>query len=90
MDVMKNKKVAYCVDFVTVRHCTKFHPHVCNIGNCTEGALCGPPGTTRVQKPGINRVKIGIKCFSRIFAHGPWPEAIKISFSRTDQTANKR
>ena len=28
--------------------------------------------------------------FWPIFARGPWPEAFKASFSRTNQTANKR
>ena len=37
MDVMKNQKVAYCMDFVTVHHCTKFRSHICNIGDFTEG-----------------------------------------------------
>ena len=56
MDVMKNKKVAYCVDFVTVHHCTKFRSHICNIGDFTEGALCVPPVLQGSKKPGINRV----------------------------------
>ena len=44
MDVMKNKKVAYCVDFVTVHHCTMFRSHICNIGDFTEGGTkCPPP-----------------------------------------------
>ena len=42
MDIMKNKKVAYCVDFVTVHRCTKFRSHICNIRDFTEGALCAP------------------------------------------------
>ena len=32
--------------------------------------------------------KIGMKCFSRIFALAPWRETFKSSFSRTIQTAN--
>ena len=41
---MNNKKVAYCVDLVTVHHCTKFRSHICNIGDFMEGggALCAP------------------------------------------------
>ena len=35
------KEVAYCVDFVIVCHCTKFHSHICNVGDFTEGGnLC--------------------------------------------------
>ena len=60
MDVMKNKKVAYCVDFVAAHHCTKFRSHICNIGDFTEGGgtLC-PPVLQGSKKPGINRVKEG-------------------------------
>ena len=43
MDVMKNKKVAYCVDFVTVHHCKRFRFHICNIDDFMEGAFCAPP-----------------------------------------------
>ena len=49
MDVMNNEQVAYCVDFVTVHHCTKFHSRICNIGDFTEGGG---------KKPGINRVNL--------------------------------
>ena len=58
MDVMKNKKVAYCVDFVTVHHCTKFRSHLCNTGDFTEGGTLCPPIIQGFKKPGINRVKI--------------------------------
>ena len=42
MNLMKNKKVAYCVDFATVLYFTKFRSHIFNIGDFTEGALCAP------------------------------------------------
>ena len=77
MDVMKNKKGAYCVDFVTVHHFTKFCSHICNTGDFTEGALCAPPPVLQgSKKPGINRVntilsiaiiKCSHKCLSFIF-----------------------
>ena len=58
MDVMKINNEAYCVDFVTVHHCTKLRSHTCNIGDFTEGgALCAPPVLQGSKKPGINRVK---------------------------------
>ena len=60
MDVIKNKKVAYCVDFVTLHHFAKFRFHICNIGDFTEGggALCAPlPVLQGSKKPGINGVK---------------------------------
>ena len=63
MDVMENKKLAHCVDFVTVHHCTKFRSHICNIGDFTEGGgtFCPPPVLQGSKKPGINRVKIDAK-----------------------------
>ena len=45
------------------------------------------------KKPGINRVNEGQdrnQMFQPIFVRGPWPETFKSSFSRTNQTANKR
>ena len=59
MNLMKNKKVAYCIEFVTVHHFTKFRSHICNIGDFTEGggALCAPPVLQGSKKPGINRAK---------------------------------
>ena len=57
MDVMKDKKVVYCVDYVTVHHCAKFLSHICYIGDFTEGGtLCPPPVLQGSKKPGINRV----------------------------------
>ena len=66
MDVMKNKKVAYCVDFVTVHHFTKFRSHICNIGDFTEGGhfVPPPPVLQGSKKPGINRVKTSGFIFS--------------------------
>ena len=66
MDVMKNKTVAYCVDFVTVHHFTKFRSHIFNIGDFTEGGTLSPPPVLQgSKKPGINRVKrdscVGVK-----------------------------
>ena len=60
MDVTKNKKVAYCVDFVTVHHFTKCRSHIYNIGDFMEGGtLCPPPPVLQgSKKPGINKVKI--------------------------------
>ena len=67
MDVMKNKKVAYRVDFVTVHHCTKFRSHICNIGNFTEGdTLCPPP---RYYKGPKSAVLIGLKYLPIIYFH---------------------
>ena len=57
MDVMKNKKVAYRVDFVTVHHCTKFRSHICNIGNFTEGGTLCP---NRYYKGPKSPVLIGL------------------------------
>ena len=34
----ENKKVAYCVDFVTVHHCTKFRSNICYVGDFMKGA----------------------------------------------------
>ena len=49
MDVIENKKVPYCVDFVTVHHCTKFRSNICYIGDFTKGApVLGP------KMPGID------------------------------------
>ena len=62
MDVMKNKKVTYCVDFVTVHHCTKFRSHICNIGDFTEGTLCAPP---RYYKDPKSPVLIGLRRLTR-------------------------
>ena len=54
---MKNKKVAYCVDFATMHNCTKFRSHICNIGDFTEGGILYPPPVLQgSKKPGINRV----------------------------------
>ena len=50
MDVMKSKKVAYCVDFVTVHHFTKFRSHICNIGDFTEGGTLCLPGYCKGPK----------------------------------------
>ena len=33
MHVMKNSKVAYCVDLLTVHHCTKFRSCISNLGD---------------------------------------------------------
>ena len=50
MDVIENKKGAYCVDFVTVHHFTKFRSHICNIGDFP------PPLVVQgSKKSGINR-----------------------------------
>ena len=59
MDMMKNKKVAYCVDFVTVHHCTKFSSHICNIGDFTEGGHIVPP--PRYYKGPKSPVLIGLR-----------------------------
>ena len=53
----ENKKVAYCVDFLTVHHCTKFRSHICNMGDFTEGGTLCPP-VQGSKEPGINRVNI--------------------------------
>ena len=53
MNLMKNRKVAYCVDFVTVHHFTKFRSNICNIGDFTKGG-------TRYYKGPKSPVLIGL------------------------------
>ena len=51
------KKVAYCVDSVTIHNYTKFCLHICNIGDFTVG-MCHP---SRYYKGPKSKELIGLK-----------------------------
>ena len=54
--------------------------HVCRAGPPCRDPGYGLPGSSQDRN----------QMFWPIFARGPWPETFKASFSRTNQTANKR